>query len=175
MSKGELSHSVVFSLIVFVAISLAVAACNSINSTVPVSDPQCPGDLVLGPTDSWYETDIPFSGIDEIHMVVVLSNEDAHSRDLQFSGQTFQLWSVPRSKVASSAVATPIIEHPPIVVNDEPSGVVPHQSRFLYDLTIDVSGLPSEDPVLGFRPVSRTSGTMRPRAAPVIEVTITCY
>ncbi|MCL4251884.1 MAG: hypothetical protein KJ065_27275 [Anaerolineae bacterium] len=126
---------------------------------VPVT---CPETLVLGPTNHWFETYPPFAWVSEIRMVLVLRNEDPFGRELTFSEDTFQLWSVPSGIV------------PPVVITDEPSGVVPFDSLFTYDLTIDVSSLPSADDVLAFRPKSYTSGTMPPSWAPVVEVAFTC-
>jgi hypothetical protein len=46
---------------------------------------------------------------------------------------------------------------PPVVINSEPSGSVPPGGTFIFELTIDVSGLPDGDNVLGFRPKENAS------------------
>jgi hypothetical protein len=129
---------------------------------------KCPvARLVPGPTNYWYETDpaLP-KGLDEIRLQAVFRNSDPFERDLQFSpGDTYQLWSVP------GVISPPDL---PVVVNQEPTGMVAYGDTFSYDLSIDVGALPPTETAIAIRPVSLTSGTMSPAEAPVVQVSFSC-
>ena len=119
---------------------------------------QCP--TTLTPLTEWYETSPSFFGISELRMVVTLRNE--MSAPFVFvAGDTFQWWSEPTGD-------------PPVVVNAEPVGSVVPGATFTYDLTFDLSGVPTAT-ALAFRPhEAGVFGTLAPDRMSVVRVEFTC-
>jgi hypothetical protein len=118
----------------------------------------CP--TTLTPGLNWFETSPPFFGISELRMVLTLRNEE--TVDFLFvAGDTFQMWGVPTGD-------------PPVVVNAEPVGVVTPGATFTYDLTFDLSGVPTAT-ALAFRPYdSFAFGILDPTQASLVSVELTC-
>jgi hypothetical protein len=130
---------------------LVLSACSRI----------CPATLTA--LDFWYESD-QFMGVNKIIMGATFRNDSSSS--LTFGpGDTFQLWI---NDTNGDAVS------PPVTINEEPSGPVPPDSTFTYNLTIDVSDFIPSFVTLGFRGVSTELGTMRPNNMSLVEVSFTC-
>ena len=130
---------------------LVLAACSRI----------CP--VTLTALTSWYESD-QFMGVNEITMLATFRNDSSSSLTFE-SGETFQLWINDTNGDALS---------PPVTINEEPSGPVPPDSTFTYNLTIDVSDFIPSFVTLSFRGVSTELGTMSPNNMSLVEVSFTC-
>ena len=99
----------------------------------------CP--QTLEPVSFWFETDPPFSEVDQITIAAELANATASNFVFSPTGSNnFQLWSSP------GGIATM-----PVTVNIAPSGVVVPGQSFSFELVVDVSSLPSTENRLCFR------------------------
>jgi hypothetical protein len=123
--------------------------------------PMCPATLTA--LNAWYESD-RFMGFNEITMVATFRNDSSSS--LTFGPrETFDLWI--KKTYGDAAI-------PPVTINEEPSGAVPPDATFTYNVTIDVSGFIPSFVKLGFRGISAELGTMSPNAMPLREVSFAC-
>lgn len=112
----------------------------------------------------WYETSA-FAHVQQIRMLAMFSNQDPLGRSIEFDGFTFQLWSLP-SFVSPQTL--------PVVVHGEPEGWIGLGGHFTYDLTVDVSLLPSVDNRLAFRAVNRISGVVMPDRMALVSAEFFC-
>jgi hypothetical protein len=152
---GNMLRKTLYSILFLVAI--VVAGRGIVHAAA------CPQTLTA--ESWWYETDPPFSGVCQIDIVVVLTNDSGFDLDFPTVGnETFRLWSVP----------SVINLRPMTTINSAPSGTVAKNETFTYDLTIDTSGLPLTEDRLAFRPYSITEGTMNPGEAPLVNASISC-
>lgn len=140
--------------------SVTAAAGGAILLLCPlvVNAQTCP--TTLTPLTNWYQTSPAFSGINQLRMVLTLRNDETGNFTFN-AGNTFDAWSVPTGD-------------PPFVVNAEPVGTVTPGSTFRYDLTFDLSGVPTAT-ALAFRPYDGFSyGTLTPTQASLVSVEMTC-
>ena len=123
----------------------------------------CP--QTLEPLSFWFETDPPFSEVDQITIAAELANATASNFVFSPTGSNnFQLWSSP------GGIATM-----PVTVNIAPSGVVVPGQSFSFELVVDVSSLPSTENRLCFRVLEGgTFGTLTPSRAPLVSSSISC-
>lgn len=126
----------------------------------PAPEPQL--ELVANGSGQWYVTspDADLASFDAVRIVVVLEN--GTGADTTFTGdEDPQIWSTPSEVDA------------PVTFQVEPAGTFAPGALFAYDLTVDVSGLPSGMTGLAFRPYSPANGTMRPSEAVLVAASVT--
>ena len=122
---------------------------------------------IIQPATLWFTTapDVDLSPYSSAVIHVTFSNDHASDSFLFDAPPQFQIWSVPGGHDFMGAAE--------VTANVEPSGTVAPGGMFSYELTVDLTGMPSGQRAIAFRPKDTNFGTIGPDNAGVVASDVT--